>query len=416
MNELHIPVLQSAIFRALRLSGQSDRLEEQLSRVNDAWLAIKCIQERSRCGNRDSGLVTRLKSRLSSTSCAGNARLERVIDEICGPPAILSPPSQTLAPTNEGTTCVTSLMYDDVVAILSAPRSDFKPTSQIILTAMTKEQCERLIMLADPANDRTKMGETFKAGIQFTQDGHLVGRRSVTYSQSPNASIRPAVAAANRFKLPNPWHHELMTGVSAPTYITGYLASLGTLDDPDRFYEELEDYDDVLFVYLCDAQRVKPVLKYIDARIVPYLDRYLSSGADEFFEGLCTLATCVTTPDIDGVLAGLLYRWTHRFDIQSQVIQHDENHPLWRGFKRLTAHPRFESIDGWQTYLATVLGSRLFWYHAEEVVRVIERSPRSYALIELRLFKEANWQHRPHDEIDRLDAAAERLFSQTLEE
>ena len=34
----------------------------------------------------------------------------------------------------------------------------------------------------------------------------------------------------------------------------------------------------------------------------------VSSGTDELFEGLCTLALRVNTPEIDTLLAGLLYR------------------------------------------------------------------------------------------------------------
>jgi hypothetical protein len=55
------------------------------------------------------------------------------------------------------------------------------------------------------------------------------------------------------------------------------------------------------------------------------------------------------------------------------------------------------------------------WYHADNIVRVLERDPRSYILIESRLFKAANWEHFHQDEIDRLDNAAERLFAQLLE-
>ena len=156
-------------------------------------------------------------------------------------------------------------------------------------------------------------------------------------------------------------------------------------------------------------------MKYIDARIVPFLLRYISSGTDEFFEGLCILALQITTPEIDTVLAGLLYRWTQRFDIRSTFMQHDQNHTLWRGFNRLAEHPRFGMIEGWQSRLASVLQMPLAWYRGENIVRVLERDPRSYTLIESRLFRATNWQHFHQDEIDRLDVAAERLFQQLLE-
>jgi hypothetical protein len=415
LNELHVPILQSTVLRSLRLSGQPELIEEHLSRVDHVWLAMKCVQERSRCGKRDAGLIARLKNRLSTTTCAGNARLERVIIEICAPP-VESLPTQKLAPTSQDASPVTSLTYDEAATILSGMRQDFKPTAPVVLAALTAEQCERLILLADPTNDRNEMGKTFISGIQFTKHGHLVAQQRVSYSQSSSALVRPAIAAANRFGLMNPWHRELMTSILAPSYLPGYVACLGVLNDPDQFYQELAAYEDALFLYLCDPIRAQPVVKYVAARIVPYLSRYLYSGSDEFFEGLCTLARHVTTPEIESILGGLLHRWTQRFDVRSPMLQHDENHALWRGFTRLTQHPRFESIEGWRARLATVLSSQIAWYRAEDIVRVIERNPRSYILLEQRLFKTVNWQHPYHDEIDQLDDAAEKLFPQMLEE
>jgi hypothetical protein len=191
---------------------------------------------------------------------------------------------------------------------------------------------------------------------------------------------------------------------------------LGAQNDSCRFYEELAGNPDVLLPQICNAEHGKPILNYIDVRIVPFLSRFVSSGTDEFFEGLCNLALQVNTLEIDDVLAGLFYRWTQRFDIRSMVPQHDQNHELWRGFNRLTEHPRFNMIEGWRSHLASVLRARIAWYRSQNIVRVLERDPRSYIQIESLLFKAVNWEHFHQDEIDRLDDAAERLFPQLLEE
>jgi hypothetical protein len=213
-----------------------------------------------------------------------------------------------------------------------------------------------------------------------------------------------------------PWHQELLTGVFASTYVPKFLACLGAQNDSSRFYEELGGNVDELLPQICNAAQLKPILKYIDAHIVPFLLRYLSSGTDGFFEGLCTLALQVNTPEIDDVLAGLFYRWTQRFDIRSMVPQHDQNHQLWRGFNRLAEHSRFNMIEGWRPRLASVLSAQIASYRRENIVRVLERDPRSYIQIESLLFKATNWEHFHQDEIDRLDDAAERLFSQLVEE
>jgi hypothetical protein len=251
--------------------------------------------------------------------------------------------------------------------------------------------------------------------VQFTTDGYVVARRTYRGGESANALLRPAIAAANRFGLPVPWHEELMTGVFASSYLPKYLACLGARNDSDRFYDELAKYEGVLVSHLCKASQAAPLLKYIDVRMVPFLARHVSSGTDELFEGLCTLALRISTLEIDGVLAGLFYTWTQRFDLTSVVLQHDENHALWRGFNRLSEHPRFNIIQGCQPRLAEVLRAPMSWYRAENIVRVLERDPRSYILIESRLFRTANWEHFHRDEIDRLDDAADRLFGQLLE-
>lgn len=116
------------------------------------------------------------------------------------------------------------------------------------------------------------------------------------------------------------------------------------------------------------------------------------------------------------MLSGLFFRFVQSFDLQSTNVQHTLNQGLWRGFNQLARHPRFEMIAGWQSRLAPLLGAQLDWFHRENILRVLEKSPRSYLLIESQLFRATNWRHFYQDEIDRLEAAAERLFPGLLED
>lgn len=419
INELHIPILHSAILRSLRLSGRPDVIEEHLSDSYHVWFAMKCLMERSRLGRQDPQLASRLKSLVESSPCKGESLLDRVIGEISGT-AVKTSRTRTRAITGEEATVPPALYlsYADALRAISGASPDFKPTVPLVLQPITTDQFEHLIRLADPANDHPRTTETYIPLVSFTQNGHLVSQRRVTTINSEDSSstfIRPAIAAANRFGLNIPWHQELLTGVFASTYVPKFLACLGAQNDSVRFYEELVENADVLLSHICNAAKAKPILNYIDARIVPFLSRYAFSGTDEFFEGLCTLALQVNTPEIDDVLAGLFFRWTQRFDIGSVVLQHDQNHELWRGFDRLAEHPRFGMIEGWQSRLASVLHTPIARYHSQNIVRVLERDPRSYILIESLLFKAENWEHFHQDEIDRLDDASERLFHQLLE-
>jgi hypothetical protein len=418
LNELNTPMLHSALLRSIRLSGRLELIDEQLPHADHVWLAIKCLLERSRAGRRDADLARHLKDLVEASPCNGNAMLHRVIAEIGGS-GVVPPPSGPVAGANQGAPpSATSVSYDGAVRALSGASIDFKSGGPPRVEPITVEQCEQLIRLADPVNDPGQGVETHIPSVEFTRNGHVVGRRSATYTnsgESVQALIRPAIAAANSFGLVNPWHEELMTGVLAVTYVPKYLACLGARDDADRFYEELARHEDVLMPLLCNAQQARPVLKYVDARIVPFLARYVSSGTDELFEGLSALTLQVDAPEIDGVLAALLYRWTKRFDVRAATLRHDENDALWRGFNRLSEHPRFPMIKGWQSSLASVLPAPMSWYRAENIVRVLERDPRSYILIEARLFKAVNWEHFHWDEIDRLDNAGEKLFHNLLE-
>jgi hypothetical protein len=58
----------------------------------------------------------------------------------------------------------------------------------------------------------------------------------------------------------------------------------------------------------------------------------------------------------------------------------------------------------------------LTWFRRHTITRVLERDPWSYCQVECLLFKEADWEHRYQEEIDRLDQAADRLFTHLLEE
>jgi hypothetical protein len=418
LNELHVPILQSAVLRSLRLLGRADLIEAQLPHAYHVWVAMKCLLERAHTGKRDPELSARLKGLVDASPCSGDALLHRVIDEfaLSGTPAPAN--AQSSAASQEVTApTVSYLSYDEAVQALSGANREFKPTIPLAFGPVTKEELERLALMAEPTNDHYRSSETYVPSVSFTPGGHVVAQRRVTMTgaETVAAVIRPAIAAANRFGVNIPWHQELLTGILATTYVPKFLASLGAQDDSARFYEELAEHVDALLPRLCNQMQAAPVLKYIDARIVPFLLRYISSGTDEFFEGLCILATHVNSPVIDTVLSGLLYRWTHRFDMKSPMLQHNQNYALWRGFKRLIDHPRFEMVDGWQSRLAAVLQAQLAWYNAQDIVRALERDPRSYTLIESRLFRATNWVHFHHDEIDRLDAAAERLFPTLLE-
>lgn len=192
-----------------------------------------------------------------------------------------------------------------------------------------------------------------------------------------------------------------------------FLGSLAALDDADRWYHELTRNGHVLLPCVGDVTLAGSVLKYVDARMVPWLLRYAGAGSDAFLEVLCTMARQIDGAAIDSVLAALFRRWTTRFfNHRPRVQQHAENHALWRALGRLSGHPRFALVRDHESQLAAIRGLPIPWFHKREITQILERSPHAYTDIEAMLFKAAEFEHWFEDEVDRLDDAADRLFNE----
>ena len=205
-----------------------------------------------------------------------------------------------------------------------------------------------------------------------------------------------------------------MEGAWAGSYVLALLACLDARADGSRFYEELSLHPVVLLPHLYRAA-VPRFSRHIDARLIPLIATYAASSTDELFETSCALTHLFEGPEIDAALRNLLQRWGSSFHPQSSVAQQLESFPFWRGFSLLTSHPRFGLIEGWPSSLISALRAQIAPFHKQSVVRVLERHPQSYIQVEALLFKTEDWLHFYETEIDRLDAAAERLFEQTTD-
>ena len=148
-------MLHAAVLRSLRLSGRQDLIDEQLSQAYHVWFAMKCLREHSRAGRADSSqLASRLKGLSQASPCKGNALLHRVIAEIGGRGVTVPATGPTAAASQTvAEPPVSSVSYDDVVSALSGGSAEFKSDRPVVLESLTAEQFERLIRMADPAND-----------------------------------------------------------------------------------------------------------------------------------------------------------------------------------------------------------------------------------------------------------------------
>jgi hypothetical protein len=298
-----------------------------------------------------------------------------------------------------------------VADTMTALTSRVLPTKErFIITCEEKNEFQKLVELLDPANDYTLEVRPAEPRVSFVGGGVSVG--GVVRDRRDNGAqirkiLRPALAAANRFKVDIPWHAKLLEDRE---YFKAFLEHLGAARNADRLYEELAKHSDIIFPQLDDSILLNPILKLIDVRMIPYLRQFADMGTDGLMESLCSMARRIDDPAIDSVLIALFRRWRARFDHKVKHSQHDDNRPLWRALGYLRSHPRFQLVPGYADRLIELLHHSMKSWHKDDIVRILIESPRSYARLECSLFRAAPFEHYHEDEVERLDAAADRLF------
>lgn len=417
-NQMHIPLLQVAVVRALRISGRAQDIENILGSTSSIWLAMKCLQELRWGWGHDPDLRPRLYKILAESPCNGAVQLTTMVEKIninyakpLRKPSIL-PANELLFPERimntilDYSTAASALRGTSVLKL-----EEGKP---VALLKLSREEVQKLIALAEAASNRGDAPSRLTPKMTFTANKHTVVESSWT-SQGGDASIveqlKPAIAAANRFELPMHWHDEYLKWPYIDRYGKQFIASLGAQGDGDRLFQVLDSNADILLPFLGKQDGLKVVRSLLDERLVPVLHRCLPLGDDDFFEILCNLVQQVSSEKAVPVLAGLLARWASRFNTRSPIVQ-AENIQLWRGFKRLGEHPRFYDVPDWRIIVEKVMDKNIDWFRKQEIMQMIENDPSSYVTIERELLQEENWHHFRICRINRLDEAAENLFSQ----
>lgn len=414
-NALHVPLLQAAVLRALRIQGRADRIDVQLAAAEHVWLAMRALLERSRFPERGQALGDDLQAIAAGSAWAKDWGVIDMIKRLSTPSEANLNPKAT-PPSEEARWPVAArLSFRTACDMLAGSFNGPIPEGYLVLHPIEAHECETLIRLADPRNDPERGEIAFIPTVSFSHDGHQVTQTRTTFRGGPSCQerLRKAIAAANRFGLPMAWHMAQLEGAIGETYASEFLGCLAAQGDAERFYAALTASEAELMPALCKGAYVLSAQLEIDHRLIPSLTRFLSVGGDDIFQGLCILANRIDTPEIQPILEGLLCRWNRRFDMRAAHAQNDKAFSLWHGFARLTEHPRFAAIPDWPQQLEATLGAPMAWYRAQSIVRVLENDAGSYVLIEARLFKEANWEHYLEDEVERLDRAAEALFVRT---
>jgi hypothetical protein len=421
VSELHVPVLQAALLRSLRLSGRVDVVVSTLEAASTLWLAIRCIIEAFRMRIADHAFCDMVEAAASRSPFRGNSFFDGVLQESLGArrrglaatetsPAPTPQPAtqqqQQLNPRVSSARALEALSDASVTIEINAP---------LVVVGDSDESLQRLALALSPVGDHTPYAVDGPPSLRLTGAGFSVGdaRTSLNDNRSSlRAALRPAVAAASTSQARISWHEPLLRGHSGHRYALLFLEALIAKSDRERFFDALAEAEDVLvpLMFQSDTMATK-VSRYADPRLLGIVLKYQAAGDDDFFNGMCQVLLAFAGPEVDPALAAMLSRWMSRFDLNQRfTVQQDNNHGLWRGFSRLGEHPRFTSIPEWDKAVQQVAELEISEHRRTGLMRALERSPRTYVFLETTLSKTSNFVHARWDEVDRLDDAAQRLF------
>lgn len=426
-SELHVPILQAALLRSLRLSGRVDVVVATIATADTLWLALRCVVEAFRSRQADYVFCDSVDEAASRCSFRGNSQFDSVLEQSLGarrrgiavhqastqpvatPAPVAAPARATTAPANPG------VSSDRARAALSDESIAIETNTQLVIVPDGNESLHRLALALHPGGDFTSFALEAPPRLQVTGNAFSVGDARVGHTDnraSLRAALRPAVAAATTSPGSIAWHGPLLRGQVGSTYPSAYLDALLAQSNIERFFGALAEAEDVLvpLIFQSDTMAMS-VSRYVDPRLLGVILKYQAAGDDVFFNGMCQLLLAFAGTEADPAIAAMLQRWASRFDSPQQfIVQHANNQGLWRGFARLKEHPRFTSIPEWDTTVQQVAQINIPENRRDDLLRVLEQSPRSYVFLEETLSKTSNFIHFRWDEVDRLDDAAHRLF------
>lgn len=420
-NELRLPLLHAAILRSLGSLNLSETIESILRDADNVWLTIKCMKELVKKGYHNEELALRVRDALSSNSWREHWCVKRVSEQYFPIEKHEVQNTESQQPTEINETEEKIISFDEATQLLmiEGQLSD-ADIRKIVFGKLEKQQIVELQQRLD-LDTELLTRESFLPKLQFIANGHTVAQKSSTssstdYYRKLKNSLRAALVVANDFDdISFPWHQNAFEDRYGQDYLKEFIRKLCINGNSDRFNKELSLHTDSLFPIICQWYPSEEVLKFVDDGILPVLTRFLYSGQDEIFEGLCVLSQKITTPSIDLILEGLLERFVTYFTSQQENNFMEGSHFMWRGFKKLTQHSRFKLIHNWSFRLSTLIRLPLEWYRKQDIVRVIEQDKRCYLEIEQLLFKNENFEHFHQEELDRLDLAGRQLFGMTID-
>jgi len=415
LNELHIPILQAAVIRGLRLSGCANLIEALLPSAESEWLLMRALCELGKIPNKRQEdidkyreLVSKgaLNHSISANNCLKNMGVRR------------SPVSKEDENLSSEKNNVAVLDCEQVLSVILSENSI--DTASLKIGDLSLDEFSKLVAELDPKNDYELNITTITPTLRLGDSGPSIQsskHSSVDKSRANREILRPLLASKNSFGLEISWHSSLLSGGNgrhnhvSQQYFSAFIKALEVHGNSELLYLELDKRSDLILPALGKISYQPNVARLIDRRIIPYLLAYANSGSDEILESLCSLASCIDGSCIDDILERLFLRWVNRFDKNTTDFQHYHNTPLWRAFNSLKKHAGFTKIPNYEDRLMEILPCNLAWFHRDNIIKALSESRRSYVRVETILMRSAPFEHYGWDEVDRLSEAAKNLFS-----
>ena len=407
INNFHIPILHSAIFRALRKTNRIDILERIIESSVSEWLLIRALCEWNKQTNITEKQIFKIKEDVSRNSLSNFSGVENVLKQFS---SVKNTKKKNEIPVKNVE--VVHLDYKKVIVILDK-QSSVPIQKSIILTDINIEQFKDLIEQLHPNNNYIRQMNKYKSNLRFIKDGgYSVGNTS-SYSTSEGSRnrerIRCALVAYNKFDIDIPWHDELLKSqYGAERYIHLFFNALADHGNDLLFYKELEYNSEFIIPYFTYNKKIEI---FFNKRIIPFLKKYNQIGTDEFLYTLCWIANSFNGTEIDQILTKLFYRWIRRVKHIYSVPNQSEHMYLWKTFYILRKHERLRRIPDYDLRLMELLTLNLRWTHKHDITRLISKCPRAYITFEKELFKTAPFEHYCYDDVNFFDDNANKLFN-----
>ncbi|WP_411679663.1 HEAT repeat domain-containing protein [Clostridium thailandense] len=417
INKLNIPILYAAVLRGLRLCGCLEEIEKVIATADTEWLIMRATIELLKDRNVSTEKRQRIGKIIENSPFGSSVSIQNIIRNYNNNGSNFI--QKKLNGSDLENNKYIKITYDYIKRALK--EGNLQADITFIIVEIKKEEFIELVRELEPSDDYNNLIVPTEPKIKFIENGFSVNGTKYETIEKFNkihattlTAIRAALVAANRFKVPIPWHQSLLerNKYAQEEYVKNLLAALGAQKDSIRLYEELDSYGYIYIMYLSDYSKFKLVENLFDEKVIPFLNKWSSVESQKILETLCHIISCIHGSVIDNILATLFYRWCKLLEINYK--NHSNNNiPLWRAFNYLKDNPRFIFIKDYDLRLSELLVLGIPWYNKNDIVEVLCKSPRMYSKIETLLINETPFEHHSRDKVDMLDEAAQKLFVQT---